>query len=348
MTAMNRPLPREDLEHVLQHTRDLWEEIRGKRIFITGGTGFFGVWLLETFVFANEQLGLDARVTALTRNPENSSKKIPRLASHPAIDWVKGDVRNFGFPTGEYSHVIHSATETNSAVAPMEPQVLIDANVSATRRVLEFAEGAGAGRFLFTSSGAVYGRQPPDVTHLGEDYSGRAAVHDDGTGYGRSKHLSEMLCESAAREHGLGAVIARCFAFVGPLLPLDTNYVIGNFIRDALNGGPIRIHGDGTPRRSYLYTADLAAWLWTLMLKGRPGQAYNVGSNEDFSIEQIARLVGDAVNPGKKITVAKKPVPGQPCQRYVPSTDHAKNELGLHTWINIRESIRRTIEWHSN
>src|ERR1700710_2355837 len=102
---MSHPLSSEDLRHVLDHTRDLWEEMRGRHIFVTGGTGFFGSWLLETFAFANDQLALDAKWTGLTRDPAAYRLKVPHLARNRAIALMQGDVRDFKFPGGEFSHV---------------------------------------------------------------------------------------------------------------------------------------------------------------------------------------------------------------------------------------------------
>src|SRR6266699_1485011 len=101
------PVPREDLEHVLAHTRELWEELRGNRIFITGGTGFFGCWLLESFAWANDKLDLHAAAVVLTRNAEAFRTKAPHLADHPAIRLHTGDICSFDFPSGSFSHVIH-------------------------------------------------------------------------------------------------------------------------------------------------------------------------------------------------------------------------------------------------
>src|SRR4051812_34692048 len=99
-----------DLDHVLAHTAPLWGELRGRRLFITGGTGFFGCWLLETFCRANDELGLKAQATILTRRPGAFADKADHLANHPAVRLAKGDVRDFAFPPGEFSHVIHAAT----------------------------------------------------------------------------------------------------------------------------------------------------------------------------------------------------------------------------------------------
>jgi dTDP-glucose 4,6-dehydratase len=147
-----------------------------------------------------------------------------------------------------------------------------------------------------------------------------------------------------ARQYGFAAPVARCFAFAGPHLPLDLSFAIGNFVRDALAGGPIRIGGDGTPHRSYLYAADLVVWLWTILLRGESCRIYNVGSDDDLTIAQLAEEVAAIVAP-VQVTIAKKPVPGAPVARYVPSVARARNELGLQVRVPLGQSIQRMAEW---
>jgi dTDP-glucose 4,6-dehydratase len=146
------------------------------------------------------------------------------------------------------------------------------------------------------------------------------------------------------RQFGIEAKIARCFAFVGPLLPLDAHFAAGNFLRDGLAGGPIRVRGDGTAYRSYLHAADLMIWLWTILFRGRRSGAYNVGSEEAVSIRELAERVGECCS--AEVQVAGRPVPGRAAERYVPSTRRAFEELGLRTWIGLGEAIERTAGWH--
>ena len=194
--------------------------------------------------------------------------------------------------------------------------------------------------------GAVYGPQPPGLTHLPENHPGGPDPLDPGSAYAEGKRAAEQLCALAGQERGIEIAVARGFAFVGPRLPLDAHFAVGNFIRDALADGPIRVGGDGTPFRSYLYAADLAIWLWTILLRGAPGRAYNVGSDDAMSIAQVAGTVRAALEVRAPVQVARLPSPaGQPASRYVPDISRARHELGLRPHIDLAEGVRRTARW---
>lgn len=341
-------LPAADLEHILEHTAGLWEELRGQRLFITGGTGFFGCWLLESFLWANDRLGLGAEVVVLTRDPEAFGRKAPHLATQPAIRLYPGDVRSFAFPQGSFSHIIHAAADTDPLVnRGKNPLEELDTIVAGTCHTLDFARYCGAKKFLLISSGAVYGEQPPTLTHIPEDYLGGPNPLHIGSAYGEGKRLAELLCCLYAHTHGLETKIVRCFSFVGPFLPLQEPYAILDFIRDGLQGGPIQVKGDGTPYRSYLYAGDLAIWLWTILIRGESCRPYNVGSDDDLTIGQLARIVAEQFEPAVGVSIAQKGFPGTPAQRYVPSTLRARLELALTQKISLAEAIKRTIDWYA-
>ena len=336
-------LPASDLDHVLAHTRENWETLRGSRLFITGGTGFFGAWLLESLARANDRLGLDARAVVLSRDPEKFAAAAPHLAGRADLRFCRGDLRNFAFPEEPCTHLIHAGTTSG---APVPPREMFDTVVEGTRRVLDFAAARGVCRLLFVSSGAVYGPQPPGLTHVPENHPGGPDPLDPGSAYGEGKRAAEHLCVLAGQAYGIEIAIARCFAFVGPGLPLDAHFAVGNFIRDALVGGPVRVGGDGTPLRSYLYAADLAVWLWTILLRGAAGRAYNVGSSDAMSIAQVAETVRTALDVQAPVHIAKAPpAPGQPVSRYVPDVGRAQRELGLRPLVDLAEGVRRTARW---
>ena len=343
---MRSPILDEDRATICELTKELWEELRGKRIFLTGGTGFFGTWLLESFAHVNQALDLGASVVVLSRNPGVFQAGRPHLAGNPAISFHAGDVQTFDFPEGPFSHVIHAAaTSARETFQSADIVSKFDTVAGGTRRVLEFAASRGVKKLLYTSSGVVYGNQPAETTHLPEDYGGAPSTTNTATlsAWGSSKRTAEFLCACYAQKHGIEVKIARCFSFAGPGLPLDIHYAVGNFIRDGLRGGPIVILGDGTPRRSYLYTADLTVWLWTILLKGASLRPYNVGSEEDVSIAELAHVVAESFPGHIEVKIARSPKPGTVPDRYVPSTARARTELGLGQTVALNEAVRRMI-----
>jgi dTDP-glucose 4,6-dehydratase len=338
---MRNPLA-QDLNDVLAHTRELWEDLRGQRLFMTGGTGFFGCWLLESFVWANAAFDLKASATILTRHVDSFRRRAPHLAANPAVQIHRGDVRECDFPEGEFSYVIHAATDARAARDRPDRLAVFDTIVDGTRRTLEFASGHGTKRFLLTSSGAVYGRQPSVVTRVSEEHTGGPDLSRPALAGAEAKRAAEMLCAVYAGEH-FQPLIARCFTFVGPYLPLDAHFAIGNFIRDGMRGGPISILGKGTARRSYMYATDLMIWLWWILFRGRPMRPYNVGSEEEISIAEVAHAVARHFQPEPAVNVLA--LFDDDKEHYVPNTSRARSELGVTLTVDLDEGLRRTISW---
>ena len=336
-----KPLATEDLAHVLEHARSPFESLRDANLFVTGGTGFFGHWLLESLLYANRELGLGVRATVLTRNAQGFAAKSPHIANDAAITLLEGDVRGFAFPAERHTHILHAATDSGGQQVTLEPRALAAAILEGTGRVLQFARQSGAGRVLYTSTGAVYGRSTT-LLHTPESYLETNAPRPPADSYEAAKREAELLC---LRHEELNLVIARCFAFAGPHLPLDQHFAIGNFLGAALANRPIHIKGDGTPRRSWLYMADLAVWLWTMLAQGEAGRAYNVGSDEGMSITEAARLTAATLQPGLAIQIDGVADPAAPLNSYVPDIARAREELGLGVRVPLAEALRRTAAW---
>ncbi len=345
-TSMTMCLLTSELDEVLQSTAHLWENMRGQQIFVTGGTGFFGRWLAETFCYINRLLDLRAQATLLTRSPTSFSTRMPHIVSQNCIKLLGGDVSSFTFPDGEFRYVIHAATDSGGRQVGHPPREVLATMVHGMQRVLTFADSHGTRRLLLTSSGAVYGIQPPSICHLPESYMGAPDTLQAASIYGEGKRVSELLCTLACAERDLECAIARCWAFCGPHLPMNAHFAIGNFIGDALAGKAIRIRGDGTARRSYLYASDLVSWLWTLLFSAPSMIPINVGSNQDVSILELAETVRSVVNPHVDIVVTGKVDSGQESSRYVPSVERARSLLALTQTVSLRDAIDRTARWH--
>ena len=292
-----------------------------RRVFITGGTGFFGKSMLD--LRSRSDALREDEWTILSRDPDAFRARNPQFAALPGVGFVRGDVRDFS-AAGRFDCIIHAAT---AAVTTLSDEEMSSTILEGTRHVIDFAHRCGAGRILFTSSGAVYGPQTAPVAETAECRPT--------TAYGRGKLEAErMLAES-----GLDVQIARCFAFTGRFLSRDIHYAIGNFIGDCLSERDIVIRGDGTPRRSYLYADDLVEWLFAVLERGKPARPYNVGSARSVSIRELAEVVRGALGGARRVRVLSEAKSG-PASVYVPDVTRACAELGTRETVSLEDAIR--------
>lgn len=335
----------QDLDNILQQSSTVWPELRGARLFITGGTGFIGRWLLESLRHADQSLSLGVQATILTRDPQAFRRKAPHLADHAGFHFIAGDVCNFESPAGEFTHIIHAATDASAELNERDPRRMFDTVIQGTRRALDFAVEKSVDRVLFLSSGAVYGQQPWEMEHVAEDWIGSPSCTDPRAAYAEGKRAAEMLCAIYQKQFGTKIAIARIFALLGPFLSLDIHFAAGNFIRDAMQGRPVIVNGNGLPCRSYLYASDLTVWLWHMLVRAEPGKPYNVGSDESVSIRDMAERVSHVLGNGEYQVLGAKDMGWNP-GRYVPDTSLIGNNLGLRRTVSLDEAIRRTALWH--
>jgi dTDP-glucose 4,6-dehydratase len=333
---MSPPLPTEDLDQVLRQVGGLWDRLDGKRVLFTGASGFFGSWMLESLLHAGTKRNLPFQAIAVTRNAQRFSQKFPHMACDSRVDIMESDTATMPVPDGPVDYIVHSLVPDTGT-----PLGEIDSFFeSATRRLLDTAAAKASQGLLLCSTGAVYQPADPPLPFSEED----PLVPLDGPlSYGQIRRKVEAQCLKAMNEKNVPVKIARGFAFVGPRLPLNANFAIGNFIRDALAGGPIVVKGDGTAVRSYLYAADMAVWLWTILFQGLPGRAFNVGSEEVIHVSDLASTIAGMLHVRTSITGT--PIPGAAPASYVPRTRRAERELDLRAWTGQREGIEKTIHF---
>ncbi len=310
----------------------LASELENKTILITGGSGFFGKSLCEALNNLNQRKNLGMKIYALARNP----------ISLEGIEFIQQDVtKPFSFDL-KIDFIIHAATPVVSDESHFDNN--IDIIVNGTKNALSFAEKVQASKFLLVSSGAVYGEQPDDVSAIPEDYVIKENFFDFKSAYGTGKRISELLALDWARRTDSQLTIARCFAFAGKYLPIDKHLAIGNFIRDALHEKVITIKGDGLALRTYMDSDDLVEWLMTILLHGEKEQIYNVGSDVEISIKDLAYKVSSMV-PGTKVDIQNKNVSAKR-NRYIPSIKKAQTSLNLKITTNLDKSIQKMIDFN--
>jgi len=341
---VRHPIIEQDIAQVAQTVGTSLERLRGKRLLVTGGTGFIGTWILETVSWLNDQWDQPCRVYVPTRSPERFIGKVPHLVRDDIV-LLPADVRAFEYPDDLCDMIIHAAAPADPRALALDPLGVATIIVDGTRRALELAAQKQVESFLLVSSGAVYGSQPPELERVPEDYVGGPDLVNPRSAYGEAKRYAEVLCVLYYEKFGIPIRIARPFTFVGPYQDPDAGFAVTDFLKQGLQGLPLHIHGDGTTVRSYCYASDMVVALWKILLEAPTGRAYNVGSEEPISILELAHRVAAVLDRSIEISVASAPVQGRLPARYVPDTSRGKAELGLTIRVDLQVALMRTLSW---
>lgn len=335
---------RQDLKALIADARSDFETLQDARLFITGGTGYIGRWLLEAISYANTHLNLGMQAVILSRDPDRFATLYPHLANDSALSFIKGDVREFHIENPRFTHIIHAATDVIAVNSPLD---VFDVTVQGTRRVLDLARDSGATKVLLLSSGAVYGRNTGSGDRFSEASAVSTEVSSTNSAYGLGKINTEWLGNTYGQQYGFACKSARIFAQIGPYLELDAQFAAGNFMRDAMLNRPITIKGDGNAVRSYMYATDLVEWLIAILVRGQAGKAYNVGSDDPVSIAALAQTIARIAGLNQsKVQILGQTVKGAAPDLYVPETHATRTELGLSIRVSLEDALTRTMEWY--
>lgn len=298
----------------------------GRTLLVIGGSGFFGKSILDAFARGLLESWSIGRVEVVARRAGALRDTHPALVGEGVLLHDADVGTTDALPAADL--VIHAASstdarryETHAAEERANTLAAID-NYRAVARRSHPEAGV-----VYCSSGAVYGRQPPELDRIDEDFApGEAAeLAPYKRDYAEAKRLAEeRIGELGAA--GTRVAVARCFAFVGAHLPRDQHFAIGNFLRDGLSGRPVTVNARSPVYRSWMHADDLVRWLLTIADRARTDRPiYNVGSDEAVSVRDAARAVAERCG----VEVLMPDAEDAPVDRYVPSTRRAADELEL-------------------
>lgn len=340
-----------DLENVIEGF-PAWEFFRGQTILITGGNGLLPSYLVRALLLANRQQQLGLRVTCIIRSRQSDLARLEPWLSDQALELVYGEVESY--PLDQLSHqsiVIHAASGATPAVYQSNPVGIILPNTVGTARLCEQASIWKSKRFLFFSTGEVYGIN--SSPHFLETDYGLVDPCSLRSCYAESKRCGEAICVAYSHQYELHTVIARIFHTYGPQMKLDDGRVFADFVRDSLEGKRINLASSGEALRCFCYLTDATSAFLHLIVFGELAQAYNLSNpNAEISIRDLATLVADLSNPPLEVYLGNnedlKPgyMPSQ-VPRSLPSIDKVQ-ALGWQPVVCLQDGFKRTLSSYHN
>ena len=323
-----------------------FEILNHQTILVTGGTGFMGKWIAEMVCYINSTYLFQIKLILLGRDIEKFKKEVPHLAKKSFIHLVEQDVRNLHDLPEEIAWVIHAAGTPDNREHASQPLRTIETIYKGTHAILDACfRLPNLQKLVHISSHTVYGKVESHSL-IKESEVGKVECNTVNSAYAESKRMAETLCAIYRNQQHLPIIIVRPFAFVGPYQSLEKPWAINNFIRDALLGGPIRILGNGATIRSYLYGSDMAFWLLKILVKGKSGNTYNIGSGESISLNDLAKKITELID--KKISIisksAKESYPD--FTMAVPDTLKVMKDTDVKELFDLSSALQRTINWN--
>lgn len=315
------------------------KKLQNKQILITGGSGFIGIWLTHLLLYLNDTQNFNIKLHLVARNISDEINQI--ITNRKDVTFIKSDVRNLHEFPKDISYIIHAATSPDNRVYMSNPVESMDIIANGTKSVMENSLHLETlEKVINLSSGQIYGTI--DSHNIREGDFGKINSNSIAAIYPEAKRYAETLTNAYRSLHKLPTLQIRPFSFIGPFMDMNKPWAVNNFIRDALKFKHIRILGNGKPIRSYMYPTDMAIWILNILVHGKVGSAYNVGSNVGVSLEEVALKIKNIIGSSVNIEILNM---NDNCSEFVPNIDHVQQELGLDITVDIDETLTKSINW---
>ncbi|MCI0621724.1 MAG: NAD-dependent epimerase/dehydratase family protein [Acidobacteria bacterium] len=353
---------RKDLDYICRGLQGEFPELSGKKLLVTGGAGFLGYYLVQAVLHWNQgsRQASPIYLTIYDNYVRGFPDWLARIHNDPNLNLVQHDITQpLPEHLGSFDYVVHAASIASPTYYRKYPIETMDANVKGLRSLLEAFRrqrelGQPVGGILFFSSSEIYGDPTPENIPTPESYRGNVSCTGPRACYDEAKRFGETLCVNFAHYYKLPVKVVRPFNNYGPGLKISDRRVLPDFARDVLAGRDIVVFSDGSPRRTYCYVADAVTGYFKALLRGRPGEAYNIGIDApEISVLELAervvrtaRELFDYKGTVRHATSHDRDYLRDNPSRRCPDITKARTELGYRPSISIDEGLKRALLWY--
>ena len=281
-----------DVSEIISEQLD-WKYFAGKTVLITGANGMLPSYFVYTLIGLNACLLNDnpVKIVALVRNRQKAEKKFYALLEDVNFSLIVADVSDFTSYGGKIDVIIHAASQASPKYYGTDPVGTLKANTLGTLNLLDVARKTKCQRFLFVSSGEVYGVLDGTKENIDESYTGNVDCTNVRSCYAESKRMGETMCVCYSQQYGIHVNMVRLGHTYGPGCDLNDGRVFADFARNIVHGENIKVNSDGSAKRCFLYVTDMVKGLFYVLLKGENRAAYNINSSKETSIKDLAEML---------------------------------------------------------
>jgi len=343
---------REDLE-LITGSKLPWQALEGKTVLISGASGFLPAYLVHTLLYLNDnKFKRKAKVIAIARNKNRATERFAEYLKRKDFKLIIQDICSPLSLSGKVDYIMHAASQASPKYYGSDPVGTLLPNVIGTRNLLELARKHGSKGFLFFSGGEVYGLVDKGQVPTKETDYGPLDPMNVRSCYGESKRMGENMCACWHYQYGVPTKVIRLFHTYGPGMRLDDGRVFSDFVSDIVHKKNIVMESDGSATRSFCYLADAVIGMFLVLLKGKSGDAYNLGNDScETSIRGLADTLVKlypalGLKVVKKKSIHPKGYIRSSVSRSCPDISKIAS-LGWKPRIQIREGFKRTIRSYS-
>lgn len=345
---MNK-IAKQDLENIIAGIKEEASQLEGKTILISGGSGFIGSYILATLYLLNKyHFKNKCKVISIDNYITGSRKNFLIDIKDKNFQFMDGDIRLPVITNQKIDYIIHAAGLASPYYYKKYPLETIESAILGAKNLLELSRVSKPEGFLFFSSSEIYGDPDPVAVPTPETYAGHVSSVGPRACYDESKRLTETLCMVYNEIYKIPIKIVRPFNIYGPGMKHTDYRVVPTFVYNGLRGKDLPVHDKGIQTRTFCYISDAIIAIFKVLIKGKPGEVYNIGNDEPeismFELAQtIVNLMGKKVEPKRKNYPENYPA-GEP-QRRCPDLTKIKTHLNYQPKINLETGLKQTISW---